>query len=116
MKILFLGEIGSGQTALMRMRAFERLGNSVRGVNPMEPWKRVPWLKRQLQRRPQGGSVVAEINHFVLERAAISSDRGLGGETGVSSRGNDRGPAELERETFTLHPTRISRSTGSVRG
>ena len=28
MKILFLGEIGSGQTSLMRLRALERLGGT----------------------------------------------------------------------------------------
>lgn len=51
MKILYLGEIGSGQTALMRMRALERLGHTVRGVRTMEPWKRASWIKRQVQRR-----------------------------------------------------------------
>jgi GTPase SAR1 family protein len=32
MKILFLGQIGSGQTSLIRMRATEQLGHVVRGV------------------------------------------------------------------------------------
>jgi len=68
-KILFLGEIGSGQTSLMRMRAFERLGYAVRGVHTIEPWTRASWLKRQVQRRLQRGSVVDEINRSVLERA-----------------------------------------------
>jgi spore maturation protein CgeB len=69
MKVLFLGEIAAGQTSLMRMRAFERLGHAVQGVNTMDLWTRVPWLKRQVQRRLQGGSVVDEINRLVLERA-----------------------------------------------
>ena len=69
MKILYLGEIDSGQTALMRMRALERLGNSVRGVHTSEPWKRAPWVMRQLQRRTHGGSVVAEINSTILSAA-----------------------------------------------
>jgi spore maturation protein CgeB len=69
MKILFLGQIGLGQTSLMRMRAFERLGHTVRGVHTGEPWTRASWLKRQAQRRLQCGSVVAEINRSVLERA-----------------------------------------------
>jgi spore maturation protein CgeB len=68
-KILFLGQIGSGQTSLMRMRAFERLGHTVRGVHTTAPWTRVSWLKRQVQRRLQRGSVVDEINHSVLDRA-----------------------------------------------
>jgi hypothetical protein len=37
MKILFIGEIGPGQTALMRMRALARLGNEVRSVLTIEP-------------------------------------------------------------------------------
>src|SRR4051812_46405556 len=69
MKILFLGEIGIGQTSLMRMRALERLGHKVRGFNTTEPWKRASWLKRQLQRRIQSGSVVNHINSRVLEDA-----------------------------------------------
>jgi spore maturation protein CgeB len=68
-KILFLGEIGAGQTSLMRMRAFERLGHAVQGVHTIGPWTRSPWLRRQIQRRLQGGSVVDEINWLVLERA-----------------------------------------------
>ena len=69
MKILFLGQIGLGQTSLMRMRAFERLGHTVRGVHTGEPWTRASWLKRQVQRRLQHGSVVDEINRSVLESA-----------------------------------------------
>lgn len=52
----------------MRMRAFERLGHTVRGVHTGEPWTRASWLKRQVQRRLQRGSVVDEINRSVLER------------------------------------------------
>lgn len=69
MRILFLGQIGSGQTSLMRMRALERLGHTVRGVHTTEPWNRASWLKRQVQRRLQRGSVVDEINRSVLEAA-----------------------------------------------
>jgi spore maturation protein CgeB len=69
MKILFLGEISAGQTSSMRMRALQRLGHEVCGVNTTAPWKAVSWLKRQLQRRIHRGSVVNKINHSVLERA-----------------------------------------------
>jgi hypothetical protein len=58
MKILFLGQMGFGQTSLMHMRAFERLGHAVRGVHTIEPWTRASWLKRQVQRRLHCGSVV----------------------------------------------------------
>jgi spore maturation protein CgeB len=69
MKLLFLGPVEAGQTSLMRMRAFERLGHTVRGVHTVEPWTRASWWKRQTQRRLQRGSIVEEINRSVLERA-----------------------------------------------
>lgn len=69
MKILFLGEIGPGQTSLMRMRAFERLGHEMHGVHTVEPWLHAPWLKRQTQKRLGRGSVVDDINRQVLEAA-----------------------------------------------
>jgi len=53
----------------MRMRALERLGHTVRGVQTNEPWKRTSWLKRQMQRRLQRGSVVDAINHSVIKAA-----------------------------------------------
>ena len=69
MKILYLGEIGPGQTALMRMRALERLGHSVRGVRTMEPWKHASWIKRQVQRRTHLGSIIEQVNSTVLSAA-----------------------------------------------
>jgi len=39
MKILYLGDIGPGQTCLMRLRALERLGHRVLAVNTVEPWR-----------------------------------------------------------------------------
>jgi len=69
MKILFLGEIGPGQTSLMRMRALERLGHTVQGVHTGEPWKQTRWLTRQMQRRLERGSVVDEINGAIREAA-----------------------------------------------
>jgi spore maturation protein CgeB len=68
-KILFLGEIGAGQTSLMRMNAFARLGHTVRGVHTIEAWKRASWLKRQMQRHLNRGSVIDEINRAVLDAA-----------------------------------------------
>ena len=69
MKILFLGEIGLGQTSRMRMRALERLGHTVHGVHTIEPWVRASWLQRRMQRRLQAGSVIDEINRAVIEAA-----------------------------------------------
>jgi spore maturation protein CgeB len=67
--ILFLGQISRGQTSLMRMRALERLGHTVRGVNTFEPWSRTTWFKRQMQGRMQHGSIIGEINRSVLSAA-----------------------------------------------
>lgn len=69
MRILFLGEIGPGQTSLMRMRALQRLGHETIGLDTIEPWRRASWFKRQAQRRMQSGTVVDEINRSVLEAA-----------------------------------------------
>jgi spore maturation protein CgeB len=68
-KILFLGQIGYGQTSQMRMRALARLGHEVRGVQTHELWRRALWFKRQIQRRLQYGSIVDGINSSVLEAA-----------------------------------------------
>jgi spore maturation protein CgeB len=69
MKILYLGQIGPGQTALMRMRALVRLGHCVHGVNTTAPWTKASWLQRQVQRRTNRGSIVDEINAAALSAA-----------------------------------------------
>lgn len=69
MKILYLGQLDYGQTALMRMRALERLGHSVRGVHTSQAWKRARWVTRQVQRRMHRGSIVEEINSMILSAA-----------------------------------------------
>ena len=69
MKILFLGEIARGQTSQMRMRAFGRLGHTVRGIDTIAPWKSVSWLQRQVQRRSGRGHVIDQINEAVVDSA-----------------------------------------------
>jgi hypothetical protein len=51
------------------MRALARLGHEVHGVNTVQPWKQASWIRRQVQRRLQRGSVVAAINQSVLQAA-----------------------------------------------
>ncbi len=70
MKILFLGEISQGQTSFMRMRALERLGHTVRGINTVEPWRDKSWLSRQLQRKLEAGTIVDIINQSVINAAS----------------------------------------------
>jgi spore maturation protein CgeB len=69
MKVLFLGEIGPGQTSRMRMCAFERLGHAVQGIHTVRPWKRASWFNRQLQRRLQFGSIINQINCSIIKTA-----------------------------------------------
>ena len=68
-KILFLGEVGIGQTSLMRLRAFQHLGSDVQGVHTIEPWLKASWLNRRLQRQLQRGSIIDSINCTVLDTA-----------------------------------------------
>jgi hypothetical protein len=68
-KILFLGQIGEGQTSLMRLNALRRLGHEVLGVDTMAPWLAAPWLARQTQRRLCAGSIVDAINRSALAAA-----------------------------------------------
>jgi hypothetical protein len=70
MKILYLGDTKPGQTCHMRLRALERLGHQVLGVNTVSPWRQASWGQRQFQRRLHYGSVVTAINNSVLSAAA----------------------------------------------
>jgi hypothetical protein len=69
LKVLFLGQIDFGQTSHMRMRAFERLGHIVRGVDTIDSWLRASWMNRQVQWRLSSGSIVDEINRCVVAAA-----------------------------------------------
>lgn len=69
MKILYLGDISPGQTCLMRLRALQRLGHEVLGVNTVQPWRQAGWFQRQIQRRLYRGSVPDAINGAVLAAA-----------------------------------------------
>lgn len=68
-RILFLGELARGQTSLMRSRAFERLGHSVRGVDTGRLWRAATWLSRLAQRSIGVGPIISELNHAVLKAA-----------------------------------------------
>jgi spore maturation protein CgeB len=69
MRILFLGQIGEGQTSLMRLKALRRLGHEVAGVDTIEPWTGASWFKRQWQRRCQSGPIIDAINGKILSAA-----------------------------------------------
>jgi spore maturation protein CgeB len=63
--ILYLGELSPGQTARMRMRALQRLGHQVVGIDTVQPWRQASWLNRQWQRRLSRGAIVRSINRSV---------------------------------------------------
>jgi spore maturation protein CgeB len=69
MKILYLGQIVPGQTALMRMRALERLGHKVHGVNTVEPSNRASWISRQVQKRVRPRAIAKAMNSKILSAA-----------------------------------------------
>ncbi|HEY1427398.1 MAG TPA: glycosyltransferase [Caulobacteraceae bacterium] len=69
MRILFLGQIGEGQTSRMRMRALQRLGHEVVGVETGAPWSGASWLARQTQRRLGRGPIIDAINSAALDAA-----------------------------------------------
>jgi len=69
MKILYLGQLYPGQTALMRMRALQRLGHELCGINTSEPWSRAGWATRQVQKRVRVGSIISEINSRIVAAA-----------------------------------------------
>src|SRR6185437_3262185 len=54
----------------MRMRALQRLGHEVVGVETVAPWGEASWLARQTQRRLGQGSIIDGINRAVLDAAA----------------------------------------------
>jgi hypothetical protein len=80
-KILYLGEIRSGQTALMRMREIVRLGHTVCGVCTMEPWKRGSWIKRpsDSSRIHSGGDQL----HNSASGALIQAGSSVGGQAKI---------------------------------
>lgn len=53
----------------MRMRALERLGHDVVGIDTIRPWIDASWLQRQIQRRLTKSSIQASINQSVIDEA-----------------------------------------------
>lgn len=53
----------------MRLRALQRLGHDVHGVNTTTPWRQATWLARQVQRRTEVGSILDQVNVGIIEAA-----------------------------------------------
>lgn len=69
MKILYAGNIDSGQTCRMRRDELAGLGNEIIDYNTELPWKRLSWLGKHLQKRLHFGTVINEINRKILQLA-----------------------------------------------
>jgi spore maturation protein CgeB len=68
-KILFVGQLGVGQTSRMRLEALRRLGHEVDGVDTQALWARVPRALRWAQELAAAGPTVHALNRDVLRRA-----------------------------------------------
>lgn len=73
MKIVFVGQVGRGQTSGMRAAALGRLGHDVRTVNSGSIWQDSGYLRRQYEQGTGAGSRVRGFNQEVL--AAVESHR-----------------------------------------
>src|SRR5688572_20540081 len=69
MKILYVGQIGVGQTCQMRMEELQRLGNEVISLNTHSSWQKASWISRHVQSRLNTGPAVEEINQTILDLA-----------------------------------------------
>lgn len=69
MRILFIGQLGSGQTVQMRMECLREWGHNVVAINSQAPWQASSWLSRHLQKAAESGPVITWLNREVLRVA-----------------------------------------------
>lgn len=69
MKILFVGQLGIGQTSRMRMDALTALGHVVVGIDSAAIWSRHSFLSRRLQQHLALGPAVNALNREIVETA-----------------------------------------------
>lgn len=66
MKILFVGQLGEGQTSRMRMEVLAGLGHEIIPLDSQAQWARLPWAARRVQQKLARGRAVSALNHRVL--------------------------------------------------
>jgi hypothetical protein len=69
MKILFVGQLGEGQTTRMRMEVLRELGHDIIPLDSQKGWNVVPYAVRRLQQKFARGPVVSKLNADVLTLA-----------------------------------------------
>lgn len=69
MKILFVGQLGEGQTTRMRMEVLEELGHTLIPLNSQDGWKRCSFLQRRIQQKTGRGPTISSLNADLLALA-----------------------------------------------
>ena len=69
MKILFVGQLGVGQTSRMRMEALATLGHQVIPLDTQALWQASPWWSRKLQQAVAVGPAIDRLNAELLALA-----------------------------------------------
>ena len=69
MKILFVGQLGEGQTSRMRMEVLEELGHDILPYNSQTAWSALAQWQRLAQQKAQRGAVIARLNATILRLA-----------------------------------------------
>ena len=62
MKILFVGQLGLGQTSRMRMEALRLLGHEVVPLDTQALWRETGWLESKLEHALELGPTIARLN------------------------------------------------------
>jgi len=70
MKILFIGQLGEGQTTRMRMESLRDLGHQIIPIDSSQVWAKQRWLSRQAQQKAGRGAAVDWINDALLRAGA----------------------------------------------
>ncbi len=69
MKILFVGQLGEGQTTRMRMQVLAELGHEIIPINSQNGWNVVPYAVRRIQQKLARGPVISKLNADLLALA-----------------------------------------------
>lgn len=69
MKILFIGQLGEGQTTQMRMEVLRQIGHSIIPLNSGAGWNKCGWTVRQIQQKTNSGPIIRQLNQALLQLA-----------------------------------------------
>ena len=69
MKILFVGQLGEGQTSRMRMEVLAELGHEIIPYNSQTAWSELAQWQRLAQQKARRGAVITRLNAAILRLA-----------------------------------------------